>query len=349
MKIYLEESECKHDLQPLTAFRHTSDLRVGMLSIKEKWEMLLPEVQIYTQQMPDDEGVITIPANLIPSRETVQFILNHFSAETIDGLNNSTFKFLHFPWQLYQFSDAESRLDFPLLTQNRKKSSVTNQATFIGNDIFIEDGAQTSHCILNSETGPIYISSGAVIMEGALIRGPFFMDQNAVVKMGAKIYGACSIGKHAVVGGELKNVVIFDHSNKVHDGYLGDSVIGSWCNIGAGTSNSNVKNTFGDVYYQTRNGKSVISAGKKAGLIMGDYSKCAINTSFYTGTLVGICCNIFGNEIPASYVPDFTWGKSKYKLDKLIQHIEQWRMNTGKPKLDNQETEKIKQAYNQTT
>ncbi|MEN9964202.1 MAG: hypothetical protein RL582_1297 [Bacteroidota bacterium] len=349
MKIYLEESECKFDLLPLTAFRHTSDLRVGMLTIKEKWELLLPEVQIYTQQIPDDEDVITIPANLIPSRETVQSILNHFSAKAVDGSNISTYKFLHFPWQVYQYADKESRTDFPLLTQNRKQSSATNQATFIGNDIFIENGVHISHCILNAEAGPIYISSGAVIMEGALIRGPFFMDQNAVVKMGAKIYGACSIGKHAVVGGELKNVTIFDHSNKAHDGYLGDSVIGSWCNIGAGTSNSNVKNTFGDVYYQTRNGKSEVSAGKKAGLIMGDFSKSAINTSFYTGTLVGICCNIFGNEISPTYVPDFTWGKSKYKLDKVIEHIEQWRVNTDRPKLDIQEKEKIIQAYNLTT
>jgi UDP-N-acetylglucosamine diphosphorylase/glucosamine-1-phosphate N-acetyltransferase len=349
MKIYLEESECKIDLLPLTAFRHTSDIRIGMLTIKEKWELLLPEAQIYTQQIPEDKDFITIPANLIPTKETLHSILNHFSSKKVEVTDISTFRFLYFPWQVYQYSDTECRSDFPLLTQNRKQSSDTKQATFIGNDIFIEDGANISHCILNAETGPIFISSGALIMEGALIRGPFFLDQNAVVKMGAKIYGASSIGKHSVVGGELKNVVILDHSNKAHDGYLGDSVIGSWCNIGAGSSNSNVKNTFGDVYYQTRNGKSELSAGKKAGLIMGDYSKCAINTSFYTGTHVGICCNIFGNEVPPTYVPDFSWGKSKYKLDNLIEHIEQWRINTGRPKLDIKETEKIIQAYNQTT
>jgi UDP-N-acetylglucosamine diphosphorylase/glucosamine-1-phosphate N-acetyltransferase len=193
--------------------------------------------------------------------------------------------------------------------------------------IFIEEGAKLEFVTLNASTGPIYIAKGAQIMEGAMIRGPFSLGENAVVKMGAKIYGATSIGKQSVVGGEIKNAVIFDYSNKAHDGYLGDSVIGSWCNLGAGTTNSNVKNNFSTVKMQLSHQLKNIEAGNKAGLIMGDYSKSAINTSLNTGTVVGVSCNIFGNEMPPKFVPNFTWGNEIYNIDKAIVDIQKWKQS----------------------
>ena len=191
-------------------------------------------------------------------------------------------------------------------------------------DIFIEHGAIVKMSIINAETGPVYISKDAEIMEGCIIRGPFALGENAVVKMGARIYGATTVGPECIVGGEIKNSVFFNNSNKAHDGYLGDSVIGSWCNLGAGTSNSNVKNTGGLIKYQTDK-NNFETAGNKAGLIMGDYSRCAINTSFNTGTIVGVCCNIFGNAITEKYISNFSWGKEPYDFDKAISHISNWK------------------------
>ncbi|MEY4703740.1 MAG: hypothetical protein RIR96_1637 [Bacteroidota bacterium] len=347
MIIFLQESHCKDDLMPFTTFRHTCDIRVGMLTIREKWSILFPDAEIVDVHPNEKENVIEVPANIIPTKADAQLILSHYSSNSIDVSSKHTFNTLKYPWEIFQWGDSASRSDYTLLKGARVKTTDEFPAIQIGNQIFIEEGAKISHCTLNSETGPIFISLGAQIMEGANIRGPFFMGKEAVVKMGARIYGATSIGNRTVVGGELKNAVILDHSQKAHDGYLGDSVIGSWCNIGAGTSNSNVKNTFGEIFFLTKQGEHKISAGTKAGLIMGDYSKCAINSSFYTGTFVGVCCNLFGSEIHDRYVSDFTWGKSKYDLEKLILHINQWRLNTGNSVLDSNEIEKIKNAYQQ--
>ncbi|MEQ1555128.1 MAG: glucose-1-phosphate thymidylyltransferase, partial [Ferruginibacter sp.] len=192
-------------------------------------------------------------------------------------------------------------------------------------DVFVESGAKINNCILNASTGPIFIDANTEIMEGSMIRGPFYLGKNSVVKMGTKIYGATTIGPNCVVGGEIKNSILFGNSNKAHDGYLGDSVIGEWCNIGAGTSNSNVKNTGGDVAYNLPKNEFKINAGNKAGLLMGDYSRAAINTSFNTGTIVGVCCNIFGNEMPKRLVKNFTWGTEKYLFEKVICDINNWK------------------------
>jgi NDP-sugar pyrophosphorylase family protein len=157
-------------------------------------------------------------------------------------------------------------------------------------------------------------------MEGCMLRGPIAIGENTVLKMGTKIYSGTTIGPNCTVGGEIKNSVLFSNSNKAHDGYLGDSVIGSWCNLGAGTSSSNVKNTAGIVTYYDENNQSH-EVGRKAGLIMGDYSRCAINTSFNTGTMVGVCCNIFGSIMPNKFIPDFTWGNERYDIDKALINI----------------------------
>jgi UDP-N-acetylglucosamine diphosphorylase/glucosamine-1-phosphate N-acetyltransferase len=175
----------------------------------------------------------------------------------------------------------------------------------------------------------VYIGKNAVVMEGAIIRGPFALCEGAVVKMGARIYGATTVGPYSVVGGEIKNTVISGYSNKAHDGYLGDSVIGEWCNLGAGSSNSNVKNNAGEVKVWSHNTKQYVTTGlRKCGLIMGDYSKSAINTSFNTGTIVGVCANIFGEGLTPKYIPSFTWGtmgQTKYIFDKALKDIENWK------------------------
>ena len=181
-------------------------------------------------------------------------------------------------------------------------------------------------------------------MEGSMIRGPFAILENSVVKMGSKIYGATTIGPNCVVGGEIKNSVIFENSNKAHDGYLGDSVIGAWCNLGAGTSNSNVKNTGGEVKYQIQNNATPISCGIKGGLIMGDYSRCAINTSFNTGTVIGVCCNIFGSNYPDKYVDHFSWGGERYIFEKALKDIDNWKKMKNQSLTDS-EIHTLKQIF----
>jgi len=188
------------------------------------------------------------------------------------------------------------------------------------------------HCILNASTGPIYIGKNAEIQEGSMIRGPFALCEGSLVKMGSKIYGATTIGPYCLAGGEIKNSILLGYSNKAHDGYLGDSVIGEWCNLGAGTSNSNLKNNCGDVSYWVHADKKQISAGNKGGLLLGDYSKSAINTSFNTGTVVGICSNVFAQGLTPKYIPHFSWGCdgiTRYKLSNALEDINKWKQMKG--------------------
>jgi UDP-N-acetylglucosamine diphosphorylase/glucosamine-1-phosphate N-acetyltransferase len=194
--------------------------------------------------------------------------------------------------------------------------------------IFIEEGALLQHCILNAAAGPIYIGKNAQVMEGATIRGPFALCEGAVVKMGARVYGATTIGPNCIVGGEVKNSVLFGNSNKAHDGYLGDSVIGEWCNLGAGTTNSNIKNTASEVKVWDEASNEFLTAGLKCGLLMGDYSRCSINTAFNTGTLVGVCANIFGAGLTPKVIRSFAWGTEgvkNYEFDKALEDIGNWK------------------------
>ncbi|MBS1974894.1 MAG: glucose-1-phosphate thymidylyltransferase, partial [Bacteroidetes bacterium] len=249
-----------------------------MLTLRQKWEL------VYGLTIDNDCMDNIIPANLLPSSGSAECIKQKNS-----GFSNS--HFLQHPWQIFQLTDQALRDDFYFLTQNRESAKLPAiNKTISPENIFIEEGAKVGYATLNASTGPIYISKNAEIMEGAMIRGPFFLGEESVVKMGSTIYGATSVGKKCTVGGEIKNAVFFDYSNKAHAGYLGDSVIGSWCNIGAGTSNSNLKNTASDVRAWSEKDKQYVSAGVKCGLLMGDYSRCAINTSFNTGTVTGVCC-----------------------------------------------------------
>jgi UDP-N-acetylglucosamine diphosphorylase/glucosamine-1-phosphate N-acetyltransferase len=182
--------------------------------------------------------------------------------------------------------------------------------------------------MLNASTGSIYIGKNAIIMEGCIVRGPFAMVNNAVLKMGAKIYGATTIGKNSVAGGEIKNAILGDFSNKAHDGYLGDSVIGEWCNLGAGTNNSNIKNTASEIKIWNDGSNDYQNAGQKCGVVMGDYTRVAINSSINTGSNFGVCCNVFGEGLLPTLIPHFSWGThsaSKYQLEKAIADIGNWK------------------------
>jgi UDP-N-acetylglucosamine diphosphorylase/glucosamine-1-phosphate N-acetyltransferase len=186
------------------------------------------------------------------------------------------------------------------------------------------------HCIINASAGPVYIGKNAEVMEGSIIRGPFAMGEGACIKSGTKVYGATTLGPRCVVGGEIKNSVLFGYSNKAHDGYLGDSVIGEWCNLGAGTTNSNLKNNASDIKIWTPNGE--MNAGGKCGVMMGDYSRTAVNTAINTGTVIGVSCNVFGTGLTPKYIPNFSWGSEgvkRYEFEKVIADIAAWKKLKG--------------------
>ena len=338
--IVLVEDDCRERLFPFTATRHVAEILVGALTLQQKWEMLTGE----TISLHSKDSGIRIPANIIATLQNFEEIIekcsNNLPIEETDSI-----KIIQYPWQIVQYNDYALRQDFELLTYNKKSILLpsSNSAENIEN-IFIEEGATISYSMLNASTGPIYISANAQIMEGCMIRGPFFMGNNSVAKMGTKIYGATSIGANCVVGGEIKNSVLFGNSNKAHDGYLGDSVLGEWCNLGAGTSNSNVKNTGGKVGYILQKDAEPLYAGNKAGLLMGDYSRAAINTSFNTGSVVGVCCNIFGEIMPPKFTESFTWGKEKYIFDKALKDIENW-MAFKNASLNEDVKEELKKLY----
>ena len=318
--IVLTENFNRENLFPFTHTRHTADIFIGAMTIRKKWELLTGDVIT----IDDNENGILIPANIIPTKENFEEIIEK-AIEQKEIQETETIKIINYSWQLFQLNDFALRHDYVLLTEEKVSQKLNSPIIATGKEnIFIEDGANVAACYLNGITGPIFISKDAVIMEGSMIRGPFFLGENSVVKMGAKIYGATSIGKNCTIGGEIKNSILFANSNKAHDGYLGDSVIGEWCNLGAGTSNSNVKNTATKVGFQLNTNAEVSYSGSKGGLLMGDFSRAAINTSFNTGTVVGVCCNVFGERYPSKFINNFSWENEKYIFEKAIRDIENW-------------------------
>ncbi|HEY4337351.1 MAG TPA: putative sugar nucleotidyl transferase [Puia sp.] len=326
----LEDVSCTHDLLPFTATRSVLDIRMGILTFREKWEQLLGPNNTL---LVTDSIAPALPANILPTRALAARVreemqrgpLTHASIDRIITHG----RLIRYPWHIFQHNAEALIEDFDLLTAGRHSLPIPPTVAVTDPEkIFIEYGARLQHCVLNASTGPIYIGRNVEIMEGALIRGPFAAGEGSVVKMGAKIYGATTLGPHCTAGGEIKNVVFFGCSNKGHDGYLGDAVIGEWCNLGAGTSASNLKNNAGDVKVWHPASRNWINAGLKCGLLMGDYSRAAINTSFDTGTVTGVCCNIFGAGRPPKYIPDFSWGSDGsvlYELEKAIRDIGNWK------------------------
>jgi len=368
-KIIFTEEYCQpENLYPFTLTRQIQDIRIGILTIREKWEKLLnlPSFDRHEDDYKDldrsvtiedavDDGVcLMIHGNVLPTPKLIKAIHRLKDGEFISVNGNTGIVFrvtkkeirekykiavtesitikediktIQYPWDIFQLNDWAIRQDFELLTRKRKSHAIpkTNKVVDAEN-IFLEKGAKVQHSILNASTGPIYIGKNAEVMEGAIIRGPFAMGEGAFVKMGARIYGATTLGPYCIAGGEIKNSVLFGYSSKAHDGYLGDSVIGEWYNLGGGTTSSNMKNNAGEVRVWTPRGQ--VSAGQKCGVMMGDYSRTAINTSINTGTVIGVSCNVFGSGLTPKYIPNFSWGSEgvkRYEFEKALQDIEGWK------------------------
>ena len=325
MKIILDDIICKENLFPFTLTRSTADIRIGIFTIREKWEMLSGK-KVYTlseNKDAENENTRLVPANIIPSRKWFKEWKHN---KVFNDLNQIKIKY---PWHIFQNNDQAIRDDYDLITRKRRSQKIPKTNKVIGKNIFIEEGAKVEHSILNATLGPIYIGKNAEVMEGCMIRGPFAMCEGSVLKMGAKVYGATTLGPYCIGAGEIKNSILFGYSNKSHDGYLGDSVIGEWCNLGAGTSNSNIKNTAGNIKIWNSHKKEKNPAGIKCGLLMGDYSRSAINTSFNTGSVVGVACNVFSDGFPPTFIESFSWGNKKYELEKALEHIDNWKKLKG--------------------
>jgi len=350
-------------LYPFTYTRSIAEIQIGILTIQERWDLLLnTHTDILTEEYLQvdlkehaegtaifinaavfaTENILQKIKALTPGEALKQFntviafcaarkditniyAVQQYKPERIVEMQDSI-TLIKYPWHLVQVNDEAIRFDFKLITANRisQPISATNKVIAAEN-IFVEEGAVVEHSIINASSGPVYIAANAVVMEGCMIRGPLVLGKNAVLKMGSTIYGATTIGKYSIAGGEIKNSIMMGYSNKAHFGYLGDAVIGEWCNLGAGTSNSNVKNNATDIFIDLPDNPKV-NAGLKCGLMMGDYSRCAIHTSFNTATFAGISCNIFGEGLTSKSIPNFTWGHgAHYTFDKAIMHIDNWK------------------------
>ena len=323
-----DTQEVKNALYPFTGIRNSYDLRSGILTIREKWEFLLGEtVSAGEMKHPENTNpLMAIPGNWVPTGQ--------IASQLLKGLRPPPEKLLTHPRDLFGINGEQIESDYFLITRNRESAPVPKHVSACNEQhIFIEEGAELGFCTLNASDGPIYIGKNTRIMDGSTIRGPFALCEGARVKMGARIYEGTTIGPYSVVGGELKNCLIMGYSNKAHEGYLGDAVIGEWCNLGAGTSASNVTNTGGEVKVWSKAEQGFVNAGQKCGLIMGDYSRCAINTSFNTGTMVGISSNVFGSGLTPKWIPDFTWGMNGevlYDYEKALRDIGNWKKMKNK-------------------
>ncbi len=367
LNVILFDNETRDRLLPLTYTRPVCELRIGILNIREKWEKQLDAKVSYITQdylsekypinISDDNLVIN--GGVLPSEQLLRLVnqLDNNEAllkneeliaarlnakqferlmheEEIDELEgfevgDTSFLKIESLTDLFSLNDQAIIQDFLFLTKNKTSQPISNTNTVIGisNKIFLEEGASVEAAILNTNSGPIYIGKNATVMEGAIIRGGLALCEGATVKMGAKIYGATTVGPHSKVGGEISNVVITGYSNKGHDGYLGNSVIGEWCNLGADTNSSNLKNNYAEVRLWDYEKESFTGTGTQfCGLIMGDHSKCGINTMFNTGTVVGVFANIFGSGFPRNFGPSFAWGGaagfSTYKTEKAYEVAE---------------------------
>jgi UDP-N-acetylglucosamine diphosphorylase / glucose-1-phosphate thymidylyltransferase / UDP-N-acetylgalactosamine diphosphorylase / glucosamine-1-phosphate N-acetyltransferase / galactosamine-1-phosphate N-acetyltransferase len=345
MNILLDDISFANSLFPFGIARSMAHIRIGILSIFEKWQFYFPgKIFIASEKLIhdfDETACIKYPANFIPSLDFLKQIA--VQQEKIPFTPDC--KILEHPWQIFEYNDWAIRQDFKMITEEKTSEKIPSAIQVIcPENIFIQCGAKISCSILNAEKGPIFIGKDAEIMEGCLLRGPISIGENSVIKMGTKIYGATTIGPNCLAGGEIKNSILMAYSNKAHDGYLGDSVIGEWCNLGAGTSTSNLKNNASDVKVWNKAKNAFINSGKKCGLLMGDYSRSAINTSFNTGTIVGACCSIFGVAFPKKFIDNFSWGNEKYIFEKAIADISNWKKLKGQ-EITEEEIKSLKNIY----
>jgi UDP-N-acetylglucosamine diphosphorylase/glucosamine-1-phosphate N-acetyltransferase len=367
MAIILFDNRYRRGLYPFTLTRAVADLRFGIFSVKERWERVSgqpvwvatePYLQALYPVIP--EGVYTwVDASVIGDAELYKKILSlekgscivdekgliagrteqhlPLSADNLSSAfaqvnDHAPVQRLIHPWQMMQWNDAQIRSDVSLLTKNRTSQPIPETVQAVQPDqIFIEEGARLSFCILNAATGPIYIGKNAEIMEGSVVRGPFVLGDNSVLKMNSRVYGATTLGPSCMGGGEIKNTVMMGYSNKAHDGYLGDAVIGEWCNFGAGSTNSNIKNTAGEVKVWDMGAEKYVGVGQKCGVIMGDYTRVAINSSINTGSMIGVSSNVFGAGLLPTIIPNFAWGikGTRYEPQKAFEAIANWKRLKG--------------------
>lgn len=364
MNLILFDDKKRVDFFPFTHTRPMADIRCGILTMRKRWEMLLHLDRSSTLTISDLQAVfplhlesdnLFVNGAVAATEELVSAILILKEQEALYSENGTLIAFraneisgvmeqilavagglskvifqsnliqLQEVWDIFSLNAALIEKDFQLLTKNKKSEKIPDYVTAVNPEhIFIAPNSKLAPCIINASAGPVYIAEDAEIMEGCLVRGPFSLGEHATLKMGAKIYSGTTIGPHCKVGGEVNNAVFFNYSNKGHDGFIGNAVIGDWCNLGADTNCSNLKNNYEIVKIWKEHRSELVSTGLQfCGLLMGDHSKCGINTMFNTGTVVGVSCNIFGAGFPEKYIPSFTWGgvdeNAKYRLDKAIE------------------------------
>ena len=355
MNYILFDGTVRNTLLPFTYTRPVADIRIGILTIREKWEKYLGfTTTTLTEDYLEDkypmvelEANIMLSASFLPNKKLVELIkdlkeneaifkgdelIAFFTTNAQEEVDFDTYKIISFgdeilqlknTWDIFSLNDKAISDDFKLITEGRKSEDIPVTVNCIHKEnIFLEEGVDISFATLNASAGPIYIGKDAIIMEGSLVRGPFALCHDSVLKMGSKIYGATTIGPLSKVGGEVNNSVIFGYSSKGHEGYLGNSVLGEWCNLGADTNNSNLKNNYAEVKLWSYETERFAKTGLQfCGLMMGDHSKCGINTMFNTGTVIGVSANIYGGNFPRNFIPSFSWGGSAgfttYKMNKV--------------------------------
>ena len=359
MNFILFDGEVRDALLPFTYTRPVADIRIGILTIREKWEKRLgctttTLTEEYLEEkfpMVEMDENIMINASFLPTDELVDIIRDLKENEVILKDDETVAFFatssqevqdldsyiqieyqqdllqIKNTWDIFSLNEEAIKQDFDFLTLGRKSADIPESVhCFNKKDIFIEEGVELTVAILNANEGPIYIDKNAVVMEGCSVRGPFSLGENSVLKMGAKIYKGTTIGPYSTIGGEVKNAVIFGYSNKGHEGYLGNAVIGEWCNLGADTNNSNLKNNYSEVRLWSYETERFAKTGLQfCGLMMGDHSKCGINTMFNTGTVVGVSSNIYGGGFQRNFIPSFAWGGTggfmTYNMNKVNETI----------------------------
>lgn len=357
--ILFDEFVTRKNMLPMTFVRPIAEIRFGILTMRQKWEhflgqttstltenYLLPKYPIHEE----DENIL-INASFQPEAVMVDLIRklkpnqalvlgDHIIAMYVyrDGSDNpdaekdlemieyqgSPIK-LNYPWDIFTYNAEAIRHDWPIVTAGKKSAGFCKGTHVVApENVFVEEGATISHAIINATNALVYIGRHAEIMEGAVIRGSLALCEYATIRMGARIYGATTIGPWSKVGGELDNVVIFGYSNKAHGGFIGNSVIGEWCNIGADTNSSNLKNNYDLVKVWNYNEQRFIDTGLQfVGMIMGDHSKTGINTMLNTGTVIGVNTNVFGSGFPRAFIPSFFWGGASgfinFDFDKAVE------------------------------
>ena len=372
MQINLDDNGLHLRFAPLTLTRPIGNLRMGILTNDERWKMFLPDAKIgftteksISKKFSSVENGIRVNASVIPNEDIVAAVM-HLEENTALYLNElllaengvASYKIqfkgeipviLENRWDLFQKNDLVLKSDFELITAGRKSQKLSKSNTVIGSSelIFLEEGAKVEASILNTSSGPIYIGKDAEIMEGSIVRGPLAMCEHSALKLGTKIYGATTLGPHCKVGGEVNNSVFQAYSNKGHEGFVGNSLIGEWCNLGADTNTSNLKNNYGSVStYSYETEKEEKTNVQFMGLTMGDHSKCGINTMFNTATVVGVSCNIYGADFPPKFIPSFSWGGSAgfvpFKFEKAVEYTNNMMERRGL-KLSEEEVEIFKE------